>query len=352
MAQLTFGTHDTRRAKVATMRLVATARETRPFEGSQADLVRMFAGLLGCPGCHGFDEPLDFSDLLGDTLPWSDIVDVVAMIDSLIPDLRERTEVVNAGLMVALFADDPDLEGLFVAREIAQSLGCDDALIDNVVAIAEESAASAKADLFRRFLSERIAVHPDTIRDHMERHELAQLTRPATIDDYHRRLAEAPEGSLGAEMRRFYGDANFDVPGMPGVPLPVEFLGSHDVHHVLSGYDVTAQGEAYTAVFNAANAEAGIGWLTVVLLQWHQGIKLGVFPEGHSHLDPTTMAEAWARGAQTTTDIYDAGWDWMALLDLPLDDVRAALAIPAGGRATVSPGGSWNGEDPGTSPAT
>ena len=110
--------------------------------------------------------------------------------------------------------------------------------------------------------------------------------------------------------------------------------------------------EAYTAVFNAANAEAGIGWLTVVLLQWHQGIKLGVFPEGHSHLDPTTMAEAWARGAQTTTDIYDAGWDWMALLDLPLDDVRAALAIPAGGRATVSPGGSWNGEDPGTSPAT
>jgi hypothetical protein len=322
------------------MRLVATALETRPFDGSSSELVQMFAGLMGCAGCHGFEESLDFSDLLGETLPWSEIDEAIAMIEALLIGDRDRTEVVNSGLLVAMFADSPDLDALLAARQIARSLGCDDTLIDNIVAIANESAATAKADLFRRFLSERIDVESETIREHMERHDLDAITRPSDIERYHLLITEAPEGSLGAEMRFFYSDAKFDIPGTPGVPLPVEFLGSHDIHHVLAGYNTSAQGEAYTAVFNAANASAGIGWLSVVLLQWHQGIKLGVFPEGHSHLDPAQMADAALRGSQTTTDVYDAHWDWMALLSLPLDEVRSSLGIPPGGQ--VSAGSSWN----------
>ena len=322
------------------MRLVATALETRPFAGSSSELVQMFAGLMGCAGCHGFEESLDFSDLLGETLPWSEVDEAIVMIEALLTDERDRTEVVNSGLLVAMFADSPDLDALLTARQIARSLGCDDTLIDNIVAIANESAATAKADLFRRFLSERIDVESETIREHMERHDLDAITRPSDIERYHLLITEAPEGSLGAEMRFFYSDAKFDIPGTPGVPLPVEFLGSHDIHHVLAGYNTSAQGEAYTAVFNAANAEAGIGWLSVVLLQWHQGIKLGVFPEGHSHLDPAQMADAALRGSQTTTDVYDAHWDWMALLSLPLDEVRSSLGIPPGGQ--VSAGSSWN----------
>jgi hypothetical protein len=340
MALLAFGTHESRRAQVAAMRLVATALETRPFAGSSSELVQMFAGLMGCAGCHGFEESLNFSDLLGETLPWSEVDEAIVMIEALLTDERDRTEVVNSGLLVAMFADSPDLDALLAARQIARSLGCDDTLIDNIVAIANESAATAKADLFRRFLSERIDVESETIREHMERHDLDAITRPSDIERYHQLITEAPEGSLGAEMRFFYSDAKFDIPGTPGVPLPVEFLGSHDIHHVLAGFNTSAQGEAYTAVFNAANASAGIGWLSVVLLQWHQGIKLGVFPEGHSHLDPAQMADAALRGSQTTTDVYDAHWDWMALLSLPLDEVRSSLGIPPGGQ--VSAGSSWN----------
>jgi hypothetical protein len=300
----------------------------------------MFAGLMGCAGCHGFEESLDFSDLLGESLPWVEVDEVITMIEALLANEQDRTEVVNSGLLVAMFADTPDLDGLLAARQIARSLGCDDSLIDNIVAIASESAVTAKADLFRRFLSERIDVESETIRNHMERHDLDAITRPSDIERYHQLITDAPEGSLGAEMRFFYSDAKFDIPGTPGVPLPVEFLGSHDIHHVLGGFNTSAQGEAYTAVFNAANASAGIGWLSVVLLQWHQGIKLGVFPAGHSHLDPAMMADAAWRGSQTTVDIYDAHWDWMALLILPLDDVRSSLGIPPGGQ--VSAGSSWN----------
>ena len=321
------------------MRLVATAGGTRPFDGSQADLVRMFAGLMGCPGCHGFDDPLDFSDLLGAAAPWADDDEAVATIATLLPEPQQRVEAVHAGFLVAMFAEHPDPAGLVEAQRLAVQLRCQDDLIDSVIAVASENTAIAKSDLFRRFLSERIDVESETIRAHMDRHDLASITRPATIERYHRIVADAPEGSLGAEMRRFYSQARFDIPGTPGTPLPVEFLGSHDVHHVLAGYDTSAQGEAYTAVFNAGNASAGIGWLTVVLLQWHQGIKLGVFPEGHSHLDPAVMATAAGRGSQTSTDLYDAHWDWMALLNEPLESVRESLTIPAGG--LVGPNESW-----------
>jgi len=339
MALLAFGTLEARRAHVAVMRMVATAGGSRTFEGPDAELVRKFAALIGCPGCHGFEQPLDFRDLLGTEPPWSNDDEAIAALEALLPEQADRIEAVHAGLLVALFADSPDEAGLAEARRIASALGCDRSLIDNIIEIASAGAVTAKADLFRRFLAERIDVEEETIRSHMERHDLATITRPATIEDYHRLVAEAPEGSLGAQMRKFYDDARFDIPGTPGTPLPVEFLGSHDVHHVLAGYDTSAQGEAYTAVFNAGNSSAGIGWLTVVLLQWHQGIKLGVFPEGHSHLDPAMMATAAERGSMTTTDLYDAHWDWMALLDQPIDQVRAALSVTPGGQ--VEDGGCW-----------
>jgi hypothetical protein len=300
----------------------------------------MFAGLLGCAGCHGFEESLDFSDLVGDDEPWGDASSAITEIATLAALEHDRLEIVHAAMLVALFADSPDLPGLEAASAIARGLGCSDDILDGVLAVASERSASAKADLFRRFLSERIAVDADAIAEHMDRHDLASITRPATIVEYHRLIAEAPEGTLGAEMRRFYNEARFDIPGAPGVPLPVEFLGSHDVHHVIAGYDTSAQGEAYTAVFNAGNAAAGIGWLSVVLLQWHQGVKLGVFPEGHSHLDPAMVVDAAQRGAQTAVDVYDANWDWMALLDLPLPEVRHSLGIPPGGQ--VDQGGPWS----------
>jgi mono/diheme cytochrome c family protein len=339
MALLVFGSPEVRRAYVGAMRLVATANGSRPFEGDRAELVRKFAGLVGCAGCHGFSHSLDFSSLLGADEPWPDGETALATIRAGLTTEKDRLEAVHAGLLVAMFSPEPDPVAVQTARWIANALDCDEQLAGNVEQIANQNAAAAKSDVFRRFLSERIAVERGVIDAHMERHDLASITRPEMIERYHQLMAEAPAGSLGAEMRAFYNDAHFDVPGTPGSPLPVEFLGSHDVHHVLSGYNTTPQGEVYTAVFNAANASAGIGWLAVVLLQWHQGIKLGVFEAVHSHLDPEMMAAAAARGAQTKVDIYSAHWDWLSLLAQPLHEVRATIGIPPGGQ--VAPGESW-----------
>ena len=339
MALVLFGTEVQRRGQVLAMRLAATALETRPFTGGLAELVTVFSALLGCAECHGYPDSLDFSDL---TDP-----EMAGNLDELLTDLQrllvtqdDRIQVIHGALLVSLFADEVDESATAAVVRLAALLEVSEQLVMDVAEVANTQAASAKADLFRRFLTERIAKDEAVIAAHLGRHDLGELTAPSKIAEYHSLLARAPEGSLGAEMRAFYRDARFDIPGSPGAPLPVEFLGSHDVHHVLAGYNTSAQGEVYTAVFNAANASAGIGWLSVVLLQWHQGIKLGVFPQGHSHLEPARMAEAAARGAATVVDVYSASWDWMSLLEQPLLEVRAAIGI--GGFGQVGEGDSWN----------
>ncbi len=339
MALLVFGSPEVRQAYVAVMRLVATANGTRPFDGPRAELVRKFAGLQACGGCHGFARSLDFSALLGEANPWPNEQAALADIRRGLVSEKDRLEALHAGQLVAMFSPEADPVAIQAARWMASALGCDDALGASLEAIASRNAAAAKADLFRRCLSERVGIKREIIDAHMDRHDLSAIGRPANIERFHTLIAEAPEGSLGAEMRNFYRDANFEVPGMPGSPLPVEFLGSHDVHHVLAGYDTSPQGEVYTAVFNAANASAGIGWLAVVLLQWHQGVKLGVFEPVHSHLEPEMMAAAASRGAQTKIDIYAAKWDWLGLLMEPLAEVRAAIGIPSGGQVHL--GGYW-----------
>ncbi|MEN9595318.1 MAG: hypothetical protein RLY23_1801 [Actinomycetota bacterium] len=117
MALLVFGPPETRRAYISVMRLVATALGTRPFAGDEAELVTMFAALEGCAGCHGFDEPLDFSDLLGPNEPWVDSEAAIAEILKGLTTESDRLEAVHAGLLVSLFADDPDPEATAAAIE-------------------------------------------------------------------------------------------------------------------------------------------------------------------------------------------------------------------------------------------
>ncbi len=340
MAMLAFGTPQERRGLVAVMRMVATANGTRPFDGDRAELVRMFAHLQGCAGCHGFAENLDFDDLVGDTDPWADPDQGIAQIKSYLPQPNQALEAVHAGVLVALYSIEQDPAGLDAARWVSKQLGASDSMVRAVTLTAGEHAKSAQADVFRRFLSQRINIDINQIREFAGRSDLGGLSNPVMADDYRRLVDSAPDGSLGYEMKRFYSDAPFEIPGTPGTPLPVQFLGSHDVHHVLAGYDTMAHGEVYTAMFNAGNSSAGIGWLSVVLLQWHQGVKIGVFNPAHACLDPALLADAAQRGSDTKVDVYSADWDWVSLLNQPLDEVRGGLGIPPGG--TVPAGASWN----------
>ena len=331
------GDPDARRAVITAMRVAATAGGTRPFVGAEADVVRAMSEVLG--HSRG-DEPVDLTEFVGEAEPFASFDDAEAAIRGWLPDRNDRREAIHAALLVPLIADEPDAGALHAARELARRLGADDHAARDLERTVSARAAAAEADLFRRFLAWKTGEHRDTVRRRLARHEPVVATPPELVTELRRRLDAAVPGTVGHALGEFYGDTGFDIPGTPGV-LPLAVLGSHDVHHVLTAYDAGAEDEVYLAVFTATNAQVGgTDYMAVILLQWHQGIKLGVFEPASAALDPHQIALAAQRGSDTRVDLTATTWDWKGLLDVPLDEARADLGIPPGG--SVPPGGRWD----------
>jgi hypothetical protein len=323
---------------ILAMRSVATRRGARPFEGAQAALVVAMARVSE----HGHlgQQAADFSEIVGRDEPFPDAEATMTEIARCLTEPNDRRDASHCALIVALAADDPDASSLESARWIARRLGADDETMRDVEASAHADAARAEADLFRRFLVWRTGAREELIRERLASGLPPVPTPPESVERLRRLLGDAREGTVGAELARFYAQTGYDLPGSPGT-LPLEVLGGHDVHHILAGYDASAEDEVYLAGFEAANAaEGGADYLAVIMLQWHQGIKVGVFPPDHAPLDPTAFARAVERGAETPVDLSDRGWNWLSVLAVPLDEARADLGIPPGG--SVAPGGTWD----------
>ena len=319
------------------MRMVATAGGTRPFAGPEADVVRAMAEVLALASG---DQPVDLSDLVGDAEPFATVSAATDAVRGWLPARADRREAIHAALLVPLVADDPDPGALHAARDLARHLGADDRTVRDLEGTATRRAAAAEADLFRRFLVWKTDVHRHTVNRRLARHEPVVATPPEAVAEIRRRIDAAAPDTVGHALAQFYADTGFDIPGTPGV-LPLAVLGSHDVHHVLTAYDAGAEDEVYLAVFTATNARVGgTDYMAVILLQWHQGIKLGVFEPDRAVLDPHQIALAAQRGSDTPVDLTANDWDWEALLEVPLEQARADLAIPPGG--SVLPGGRWD----------
>jgi hypothetical protein len=66
-----------------------------------------------------------------------------------------------------------------------------------------------------------------------------------------------------------------------------------------------------------------------VIISWHLGVPLADFAgSATGALDPRKFWVAWSRGDQLTGDTLARDWDFWALVDRPLDDVRAAMGVP------------------------
>jgi hypothetical protein len=337
MGLLVHSTDDARRGLIGAMRYVATAGVTRPFVGDEAALVRSMAETVG--HLHGDAAMTDLADLIARAEPWSDAAQARRTLASWLRTEHDRAEAMHAAILVALFARRPDAGALHAARDIAQHLGADTEILRDLEATASRDAVAAEADIFRRMLAWKTGV--DAVRDRLAAHRQVVDTPPAAVEALRRTLTAAGPGTVGAELARYYDQTGFPIPGSPGEP-PLAIIGRHDAHHVLTAYSTAVEDEICVAVFTAANARAdATAYLAVVLLQWHQGIRLGFFDATRSKLDPHRIAAAAERGDRTTTDITTHDWDWLSLLAQPIDDVRSRYGIPPGG--SVGPGVPWTG---------
>ena len=139
-------------------------------------------------------------------------------------------------------------------------------------------------------------------------------------------LHDLPNDTLGYAYIEFYRRNNLVLPGAD-THLPAHYV-SHDMNHVISGYEPTGPGEIALGAFTLTMNDNEANWMqfmTNLLIHEAGMLKHGeIMPksetlqrEGATEL----LGEALARGAQTSGDFSQA--DHLTMATWPLEEVRA-----------------------------
>ena len=182
-------------------------------------------------------------------------------------------------------------------------------------------------------------------------------------------LRDAPEGSLGQLVSRFYRARGFTYPGRPGSAPPN--LAQHDWIHVLADYGSTVEGEieVFGLISRASDDPEAFALLAMVIGLFETGYMFdgaeGFFEYDRGHLSRTPgmaarLADAMRRGAL-------AGWhmkprdddgraidllkvDWFDYASLPLPEAREIFNIVPKSDHAVAAGSVSPWEHGGISP--
>jgi hypothetical protein len=296
------------------MKYVATAGGARPL--SDADRVALAAAhTIVFQGTGELD-----ADALPDISP-------IELADR-VPDADHRSHA--AAFLAVMVAVDGvvDTERIAAAAQYVDALGLDEPYVRDLVALGQHRLDEVRADITRRNersftgrdLHESIDVWIGVYRDHPD---------PALHARYVG-LAACPDGSLGRAFADFYTANGFEYPGVPAAANE-EFTTPHDTAHVLSGYDTSLQGELLVSTFTAGMhpRDAVAAHLMPVLMSWQLGVPIAEFSgSATGKLDPRKFWIAWSRGDQTTGDTLAPEWDFWAVVDQPLADVRVRMGVP------------------------
>ena len=144
-------------------------------------------------------------------------------------------------------------------------------------------------------------------------------------------LATLPPGSLGAVYRDFTDAGGVTPQGLVAVSNhvmmdlehPVAWFGrrirdSHDLWHVTTGYGLDSLGEACLVAFSYAQTRS-LGWAFIAV---GAAFKSRKAPVKQPYV--AAIREGFARGRAAR---WLPAQDWVALLPLPLADVRARLGL-------------------------
>jgi hypothetical protein len=180
-------------------------------------------------------------------------------------------------------------------------------------------------------------------------HDLPLLSEPSLRDEYlhlrepdHelgkrlRALHDLPVDTLGYQYIEFYRRNKLTLPG-DDIHFPAHYV-SHDMNHVIAGYEPTGPGEIALGAFTLAMFDNDASWLqfmTNLLIHEAGMLKHGeIMPKAESLGRPGAtelLGEALARGAACVGDFSQA--DHLSMVERPLEEVRARynvtpLAVP------------------------
>lgn len=160
---------------------------------------------------------------------------------------------------------------------------------------------------------------------------IRQYWGDAKVAQRYQALASLPVDTLGRELYCYYRDRHLPLPGEP--KSFSELIVGHDLVHLLSGIGTDMAGEITVAGFEAGmnRSEFGFELLLEVILDFHMGIKfttMGILETGHNHLNPSALMQAYASGLQMQFDLLDPAWDFKAVLDQPIANLRQLYQLP------------------------
>lgn len=167
----------------------------------------------------------------------------------------------------------------------------------------------------------------------MPKQAAALESRPAlgTIDA--KALAQLPEGTLGHAFADFLNRKGFKVgdiqvqnqsemSGTVEEYVAKYFYDTHDLFHVVTGFDTDVAGEMGLQAFYCSK---GPGNLTVFLMTLLL-MNTFLFAQDDKDARLSALAKGWKMGRESVNFF---GIDWKAMWDRPLAEVRQELGVPA-----------------------
>ena len=242
-----------------------------------------------------------------------------------------RLQLIHGMVAVSLVSDFPPQSQVDVIHSFAEGFGIKSELLETVQKAVDGHMLAFRMCYLRRTHFKDFAktelTHRGAIGTAKALANFAGLVEDKVLSAKYEALKDLPPGTLGHELHAYYVSNGFGWPGQKhGFP---EAGVSHDVSHLISGYDTTAAGETLVAGFVGGYRQDPNAFFTALfgLIIFSTGYQL---PPGHiaAHADsigqPGVAARLFRtieRGSLMTKDISVNFLVW-PYVERPLDELR------------------------------
>jgi hypothetical protein len=263
-------------------------------------------------------------------------VDAIAPVDpaglaSALDGDEEGAQAIRMLSVMSLADGEIDAEKTALVRAYADALGTRPDYLDILTEAAADEIAQAAACIVRKNAESFPHLDSSRLRVSAVAPFFPYKDAPdPELEARYKTLGDLPPDSFGHHFFDHFQKNGFFFPGNPD-GLAEGFTTPHDSSHVLSGYSTSEGGEICVSTFiGAMHPDHPMGAEVLpVIFSWHLGVKLNDIANSTTGVfEPAHFWTAWERGSKVTTDVVAADWDFWGATTVPLEELRAAYAVP------------------------
>jgi hypothetical protein len=246
----------------------------------------------------------------------------------MVADASERRRILELIMLLELCRHPESRAQVERVEAYANALGSDGAVELQVIRTWLDEGVQRATDDFDRFYGEQLGTLSEpSLRDRYLELGDPDLGLARRLEALH----ELPEGTLGHAYIEFYRRNKITLPGAD-IHFPAHYV-SHDMNHVITGYEPTGPEEIALGAFTLAMNDNDANWMQFLAnLAIHEAglLKHGeIMPKAETLTRPGAtdlLGEALRRGARCTSDFSQI--EHLDYAQWPLEEVRAHFGVP------------------------